>query len=218
MKLPVWSYTLFRNYENCPKKAYHLNVAKDLPKSPQSAAQTWGNAVHDAMAKRVERGTPLPADMQQFEPLALALDGKGALCELKLGIRKNGTACGFFDNDVWGRGTVDINIMSAPVAFILDWKTGKKGREEVPELELHALLIQAHYPRISKITGAFAWMQDQTIGKPHDLSHTPRTFAIVNQVMDTLAQDIEKNHFPPRPNPLCGWCPVTFCPHNKAGK
>jgi hypothetical protein len=36
--------------------------------------------------------------------------------------------------------------------------------------------------------------------------------------MDDVKNSIETENFPKRPNPLCGWCDVGDCEHNKKGR
>jgi len=217
MKLPPVTYTFHRNYENCPRKAFHINIAKDLPKE-DSEALRWGNQVHRALEERINKGTPLPHTMVRFEPL-VQFGGFMVKAELMLGIRENGQPCGFFDSDVWMRGVIDVDIEQKPKlahAFLLDWKTGKK-REDPEELELHAILKRATKPSLEKITGVYAWLQTMEIGQTHDLSATEAKLEEVRGVRKEIehAFKLGSDAFPPRQNPLCGWCPVKSCEFNK---
>lgn len=216
MQLPPVTYTFHRNYENCPRKAWHINIAKDLPKE-DSEAMRWGNQVHKALDERISKGKPLPATMEKYEKFC----NHGAhvvKTELKLGIRENGRPCGFFDSDVWARGVIDLDIDSwggLQRDVIWDWKTGKK-REDPGELELHAVLLKAHKPKVEKIVGYYVWLQEMALGQPHDVSDTERTLSGVRQVRSEIEHAFKhgKDAFAPRQNPLCGWCNVRSCEFN----
>lgn len=217
MSLPPVTYTFHSNYENCPLKAWHINIAKDLPREKPTEALQYGRDVHRAMELRINNGTPLPPELAHLEQFARFPEGYGVRAEVKLGIRENGEPCGFFDNDVWCRGVVDvaIGIPKATVAAIADHKTGKE-REDPGELELHAVLLHAHRPQLQKITGWYNWCKEGKMGKVHNLSDTRGTF----RQHRGLREEIESNYrlgkeaFRPQENPLCGWCPVTSCRFN----
>ena len=126
MKLGPVTYTFHRNFDNCPRKAWHINIAKDLPKE-DSEAMRWGNQVHKALDQRIRVGTPLPKEMEKYEHFC-SFGNYRVKTELKLGIRENGKPCDFFDSDVWMRGVVDVLIPAwggLDRAVIWDWKTGK---------------------------------------------------------------------------------------------
>lgn len=218
MKLPPVTYTFHRNYENCPRKAFHVNIAKDLPKE-DSEQLRWGNQVHKAMEQRINNGTPLPESMAKYEPL-VHFGNYNVKAEVKLGIRENGLPCGMWGSDVWGRGVIDVLVAEKPMlntAFILDWKTGKR-REEPKELEFHAVLLRATRPKLEKITGAYAWLQEMKLGQSHDLSDTDATLERERATRREIehAFKLGSDAFPPRQNPLCGYCPVKSCEFNRS--
>ena len=219
MKLPPANHTLHNDFENCPRKAYHVRIAKDLPREEASQAMLWGSEVHKAMENRINRGTPLPETMPyehlcNFGPYMVR-------AELKLGIRENGKECGFFDSDVWARGVVDVEINHNPTldaVLFWDWKTGKV-REDPGELEFHAVLYRARRPKLERISGSYVWLQEQRVGKLHDLSDTPTKLEQIQRTQDDIGHRLAMGEqaFPPRQNPLCGTkdssydCPVKHC-------
>src|ERR1700731_4111958 len=136
----VYSYSLLNTYESvCPHQAYRKYVKKDL-KFVESEAMRWGNEVHSALEYRLG-GKPLPPNMQQWEPIMAAFDGRGAVAEQKLGINKLAKPCGFFDDGVWFRGKIDVTLIDGTTAVIADHKTGASNYESPFELETNALLL-----------------------------------------------------------------------------
>jgi hypothetical protein len=205
---------MLQNFENCPYKGFRMYIAKDLPKAPASEAMEWGKVVHATFNKRLSQGRPLPKEMEQYEHLVAPLVEHKPLAEVPLAIRADGTPCGFFDEDVFCRGYGDVAIIKGPQAVLFDWKTGKK-REDKAELRLHALMLQAKYSNLTAITGYYVWLAENKLGARHELSETHETWAHLNEQMDAIRFMAEQNSFPKTPNPLCGWCPVMDCEHNK---
>ncbi len=218
MKLPVLSHSFLNAWENCPRKAYRLYIAKDLPKQPQTKQMLYGNEVHSAFEVRIKHGTKFPPGMEKFEALAAPLDAAGAIGEQMLGMRADGSVCDFFAQDVWLRGKIDARVSKGTAAAIFDWKTGKR-REDRAELETHAVLLRAYDSRLIRITACYVWLQDNEVGKAHDVSDTARKLDEIQTTMRIVERCLQDEDFPPRPNPLCGgdWgsCPVVDCEHRK---
>lgn len=213
MKLPVASYSFLNTYLICPHQAFRRYITKDLPREPETPEQKFGNEVHEAMEKRLRNKTPLPETMP-YEHFAAPLDQCTVTPEQKLGMAASGRPVGFFDNDVWLRGKLDAPILIRTDAVcLIDWKTGKR-REDPFELEIGALLLQAAKPEVTTIFGYYIWLKDSKRGDMHDLSDTRRTWKRVNALMD----DVKAEKFPKTPGPLCTWCSVADCQHNKRGK
>lgn len=214
MKLPVASHTMLQAFENCPYKGYRMYIAKDLSREPVDAKRQEGRDLHKAMQHYLSTGKVLPDRFREYEPLALPMFAYNPSVEMPLAIDAEGKPCGFFDERVYVRGYADVVAMRDNAAVIFDWKTGKK-REEPGELALHALMLQAAHPAVANIYGHYIWLQDKTVGKLHDLSNTHITWSKLNEQMDSIAFMTGQNNFPKTPNPLCGWCPVMDCTHNK---
>lgn len=217
MKLPVASHTFLNDWDNCPYKAYRKYIKKDLPKFVQTEAMKWGNEVHTAFEVRIKHGTSFPTGMEQYERIAAPLVSAGAIAEKMLGITSGGSVCDFFAKDVWLRGKIDCTIQRDSMAAIWDWKTGKR-REDRSELEVHAVLLKAWKPTITKITAHYVWLQDNEVGKAHDVSDTEKKLADIRSTMNTVKNCMEIEDFPKRRNPLCGWCDVLDCEHNTKGR
>jgi hypothetical protein len=210
MNLPVLSYTFLSCWNICHHQAMRRYILKDLPREPETPQMAWGNAVHEAMESRINDGTPLPESMP-WEHLAAPLAAHKVIAEQKAGVTRNGAPCDFFATDVFLRGKLDAPIFGgAECALLVDWKTGKP-REDPLELEIGALLLQAQHPHVRKITGRYAWLKENRIGKEHDCSDTLRTWAYVNTVARHVQHAIDTQDFPKMPGPLCGWCPVKDC-------
>lgn len=214
----IGSHTLLSDYENCPKKAYHRYVAKDLP-YVETPEMKWGNYVHSAMERRLVAGIPLPDDIAHLEGFPAAILQAGRVeGEQKVACRADWSPCSFFDDDVKWRGKIDVPIYQRPeVVVILDWKTGKV-RENPSELRLHAALLKRSRPELERIIGYYVWTKDNALGEPHDIMPHAQTYDRYDKIMAHIEHNAALNHWPARENPLCRWCDVLSCSFNKKGK
>lgn len=213
VKLPVYSFTFLNTCAICPKQAFHRYVSKDAPFVGTDASR-WGNVVHEAFEKRLGEGKPLPPEMNKWEHFAAPLVPLNPKVEMKLGMFRHGGPCDFFHPKVWLRGKADVAVVQGRAALLLDYKTGKR-REDPKELEVQALLLWAQTAELDKITGRYVWLQDNALGKPHDVSNVGETL----EVLQDKAAEIEANHakgyWPKKQGPLCGFCPVLACEFNR---
>lgn len=216
-QLPPWSYSFLNEYSICPYRCFRQQVARDVP-WVDTAAKSWGNKVHKGMDERISAGKPLTGDMAKFEPWAAQFDGKKVETELRLGVRQDGTTCGFYD-PCYGHMRIDLAFEPGDgTARLFDWKTGKV-REDDFELRLQALLVQARNPALRSIHAWYVWLGDGPAGKlgaRHDVSDIERTWAEVDSMMHTIRMNAAINHWPKREGPLCGYCDVKNCEHNKS--
>lgn len=215
MTSPPATYTFMRNFENCPRKAWHINVARDLPKEEATDALKWGNEVHKAFEKTINKDIPLPPHMTEYRPFTVFRLGE-VKAEVKLGVKEDGTPCDFFAGDVFARGVIDVLVTNANLphlAIIIDHKTGSV-REDDTELRFHACLLKANYPGIDMISGWYNWLKEKRAGQIHDLAlgvlNTWLEIKAFKKKLDELIP-LGSDAFPPRENPLCPWCPVKSC-------
>lgn len=223
MSLPVGTYSFYSNFENCPHKAFHIYVAKDIPRV-ETPEMKWGNDVHSAMEERLRDDVSLPENMQQAEPIARVL------CELKktnpirveaqLAIDSYGNPCDYWKGNPWLRGKLDFVMVATQEtksAWMLDWKTGKV-REEPFELEVGALLLKAWMPELAQIRAQYFWMQTGKSGVAYNINDHRTTWTKVNALREEAVNYLAAGVWPKRKNPLCGWCPVLSCEHNTSHK
>jgi hypothetical protein len=211
----AWSYSKIKNFETCPKRYWHLDVAKDV-KEEEGEALAYGNTVHAVLAARL-LGTPLPAHFKHLEPWAdkiLKTPGK-ILTEQKLAINKDFNPVSWFDKEAWYRGIADVIKITGRVALAIDWKTGKI-IEDGSQLALMAQCIFSHHPEVERIRTEFVWIKEDATTRAdfsrHDMVDVWR--GILPRVA-LLQKAHEAATFPPKPGGLCRkWCPIVSCPHH----
>jgi len=217
--MPSWSYSSIKTFSQCPKKYYHLKVAKDV-KDTGSEASVYGNDAHEAAEHYIKHGTPIPDKFKIMRPVVetLAKFPGEKHTELKLGVRKTGAGyepCGFFDKDVWWRGIVDLLIVDCDTAHMVDYKTGKNAKyADMKQLDLMAGATFVHFPEVQKIKSGLAFVvSNEFPKKTHHRKHLDDYLSVFDNQLDQLENAMDSGVFNAKSGPLCGWCPVVNCEH-----
>jgi len=196
-----WSYSKLKNYETCPKRHWHLDIAKDV-KEEESEHIQYGNALHKALAERIEKGTPLPKPFEKNEEWCLKVIGDGTarlLVEQKLAITKDFGPTSWFGDEAWYRGIADVIKIVGPVAVVLDWKTGKI-QEDGSQLALMAQCVFAHHPDVQKIRTEFVWLkEDATTRADFTRDDMPKIWNGLLPRVKTLEDASVSVNYPPKP-------------------
>ena len=211
----AWSFSKLKNFETCPKRHFHVDIAKDA-KEESTETLLWGNSVHEALAKRVGHGTPLPAPMAEFEPLAarmVRLPGR-VMVEQKFAINQDFGPCEYFSKDTWFRSVADVMAINEPVAYAGDYKTGKVVEDSV-QLAMLGVCIFAHFPGVKAIRTEYLWLKDDAVTRCDiKRSDIPNILSGVMPRVQLLKKATDEVLFPPKPGGLCKkYCPVKQCPH-----
>ncbi len=214
-----WSYSKLKNFEVCPKRMYEVDIAKTYADSGGEAL-TWGNAVHDALAKALKNNTPLPDEMKEYQYWVdrVRRGTRQLQVEQKYAITRQFQKTEYFAKNVWYRGIGDVIRLNDDVALIVDWKTGKVLEDSV-QLMLMAQCLFSHFPQLKFVRSSFVWLKEDC--------ETPELFSrqevadqwvgLLDRVngMEQAAKDM---NYPPKPGRLCrSYCPVTSCPFHGKG-
>lgn len=217
----AWSYSKLKNYESCPKRHYHIDVAKDV-KEEESEQLQYGNTLHKVLAEAIEGKNPLPKHFSHLQPwVEKVLSGvtpggdTKVLVEQQMAITKGFGPTDWFGKDAWYRGIGDVVKIAGPVALVMDWKTGKI-LEDGTQLALMAQCVFAHHPQLQKIRTEFIWLkEDASTRADFTRADMVKIWAGVLPRVQQLESAYKMTEFPPKPNHLCRkWCPVRSCPHN----
>ena len=219
--MTAWSYSSIKTFDQCPKKYYHLKVAKDVKDIPGEAA-LYGTAVHEAAEHFIKDGTPIPEKFAFIRPTVerlAAIDGEKH-CELRLGVSKTDTGyepTTFFGKDVWWRGIVDLVVIDGAKAYMVDYKTGKNARYADPkQLDLMAGALFVHYPDLEVIKSALVYVvSNELIPKTHTRDKMDMYLSVFADELDRLEGAELSGVWNPKSGPLCGWCPVVECEHHR---
>lgn len=216
--MTAWSYSSIKTFDQCPKKYFHLKVAKDVKDDPGEAAD-YGTAVHLAAEEYIRDGRPIPNKFAYMRPIVERLEQLPGEkhAELKLGIRKDFSPCGFFDKDVWWRGIADLLVIDGHRAWCVDYKTGKSAKyADTKQLDLLAGAVFSHYPQVTKIKSSLLFVvSGDLIAKKHVITERSQYLSVFNEQLERLDAAMENGVWNAKTSPLCGWCPVTTCEHWK---
>lgn len=220
MSIAPWSFSKIKSFEQCPKKFYHLKVAKDY-KEPETEAMLYGTAVHEAAEEYVRDGKPLPPEYMYIKAPIDALCAKQGekLCELEMGLTADLEPCGFFDDDCWYRGIADLVIVDKEnkLAWVIDYKTGKNTRyADKGQLELMALCVFKHFPEVETVRGGLLFVVcNELIKDTYEVDKSgemwEKWLADYNRMEQAYKNDVWNAH----QSGLCKrHCIVTECVHN----
>lgn len=221
-----WSFSKLKNYRVCPKKHYHVDLAKDFKEDVEGNEQLrWGDSVHKAMAERIAKGTALPRMMEHYEGWAarlVALKSMGfkVLVENKLAMSEKFKPTSFFDQETWFRGVVDVLAVDTleTIALSFDWKTGQV-KPDYEQLALSAQLLFVHYPSLQFVSTTYVWLgnDDETTNR-YAPSSLVGTWNNLWPEIREMAEAHRTVTYPPKPSGIClRHCPVTSCPHYGKG-
>ena len=216
MKIPPWSFSSLSTFSSCPKKYYHLKVAKDVQDSTGEAA-LWGGMVHVAIENRLKDKTPLPEEFAMYADYCDKIEAiAGEMhVELELAIDKSFKPVGFGSDEAWCRGIIDVLHLQGDRALVLDHKTGKR-KPDTGQLKLFALMVFYHYPQIMSVKTGFFWLKtfekDTAEFTRDQMPHMWRTF--LSDLTDYKTA-FKTDRWEMRTSGLCKqWCPVVQCQHN----
>lgn len=216
----TWSYSSLGLFQQCPKKYYHLRVAKDY-KEPETDALMYGKQLHEAAELYIGKGTPIPP---QFAFIKNTLDllktlGEGGefLCEYRMALTRDLKPCDFFAKDVWWRGVADLVIIKDDKAYLVDYKTGKSSRyADTKQLEILALALFKHRPDLKLVKGGLLFLVANDFVKV-DYEGSQQAEPWVKWLNETkqLEAAFENDVWNPKPNFSCKqYCAVVNCIHN----
>lgn len=218
----AWSWSRLKNWRVCPKRHYHVDLAKDFVEV-EGEQLKWGNQLHEAMARYIERGVPLPKTMERYEAAAKQIvqhkdAGADVRVELKLAMDDQYRPTQWFDGATWFRGVVDVMYLAphTRTAAALDWKTGKI-EPSYEQLALNAALIFAHYgDDVDTVITQYQWLAyDDDTTETIDRDKVAKTLASLMPEVKQMEEAARTVTYPPKPNRLCkSYCPVTSCPHH----
>jgi len=217
--MAAWSFSRLKNFEQCPKKFWHLMVRKDVIEQTNETL-TYGNEVHKALELRVKKGKELPLHLSHLERYAAkfadpAPKPDSILTEQQLAINENMEPVGWFDHDVWVRSIIDYLAINGSDALIVDYKTGKL-QDDFTQIKLAAVMLMLHRPKIDTVGVVYWWTKERKITRDYVAREDMQE--IWNELLprvDRYNRAFVGEEFPARQNYLCkNYCPIKQCKYN----
>lgn len=220
MKIPPWSFSSLNDFNNCPR-AYQLKRVTKECVQKETEAMRHGTIQHEHLEFRMRDKKVLPPELEWFEQYAAKIDASygGIITEQSVGLTRGLQPTGFFSDDVWCRGKLDLTVRYGDRSVVLDWKTGKR-KPDSDQLMLFAAFEMADRPFIGEVRTGYVWLKDKAIdSETFTRDDVPRIWGHFIPKVERLERAYREDEWPARPSGLCGWCPakLTQCKHSKGG-
>ena len=146
------------------------------------------------------------------------IDGSSPSFTSSTFINANKVEPGFFADDVWWRGVLDLLIIDKEnnLATVIDYKTGKSSQyADTRQLSLMGVGVFKHFPEVEKIKSALMFLVSKELIK-EDYNHkkVDSMYEEWGKIIHRIDAAYESNTFNAVPNFGCRWCPVVSCAHN----
>ena len=218
----IYSYSLIDAFHNvCPRQARAKYWEK--VKQPDTPELIAGQQDHKALEVRLLHRNALPAHLAVCEPICKSIEARAIpLTELRVAVDRDLEPTGFFDNDCYIRGVLDVLLLNdgRRGGFYFDWKTGKNNehRHGPLQLKMGAAFSFAMHPELQNISAANVYTQNGQLGIAHHWKRTelPEMWREIVPLIHEIEAAEAAGNFPEKPGPLCKWCPDKKCQHNKA--
>lgn len=216
----AWSYSSLSLFKQCPRKYYHLRVARDVVE-PETQHLLYGSAVHKAAEDYGRDGVEIPEKFAFIKPMLdtlLAAPGT-PLFEHKMAVTRDFEPCDFDAPEAWWRGIADLMILQPEerTALLVDYKTGKSARyADTDQLKLLALAIFAQFPEIDTVKAGLLFVVSKEFLQVEIYrKDAAQLWSPFVKHVGMLEQCQENDVWNPSPNFTCrNYCAVTSCEHN----
>jgi len=217
MEKPItWSFSALKDYKTCARK-YHAEKILKLYPYTETEAIRYGKEMHKAFELYLLNGTPLNVSFARFLPMldrVKAIPGV-VLCEHEMGVKRDLSPCSFNDPKRWVRGIADVVVLDEEGgrAHVIDWKSGGAKYPDKGQLELMALMLFAHFPKVNVVKGALVFVSHNTLVKgAYKREDAPKLWQPWYDNVARLEVSHSTGTWHPNPNGLCRkWCPVEHC-------
>ncbi len=210
----VHSWSSIVEFNNCAWRWYLSKIEKSIP-FEQTEELREGNIRHKALEEAVRDGAPLPFKYQQDKPMVDAIIASQGikLVEWQWGLDRNWNLTGFFANDVWIRGKIDIAIVGTKHAFNGDYKTGKVKEDDgfFGQLDMFTIPMFVRYPHLETVKSAYLWLGNDKTSKPKIIKseELPSLKEHASHRIFRIEDAVKRGVFSKTPSGLCRkHCPV----------
>lgn len=212
-----WSYSALKTFQNCPMRYKRQYIMKDVI-DPGNESTRYGTDVHLAFELCLKGEAELPEKYARFKPIIEATNlFKGdKYVEHKMALDYELKPCEFDSGKRFVRGIADLIVVDGMSARVVDWKSGNPKFADTKQLELMALMIFRHFPKVNTVKGALAFVVTDDVVKATYSKKDAKVLwrkwiSDVQQIETCLATD----KFLPKTSGLCRFCPVADCEFNK---
>lgn len=167
--------------------------------------------MHKCLENRLTKGTALPDYLSGYETLIERIIKRTGrrIVEERMTLDKNFRPTTWSHQNAWCRGIIDVGVVGAKRATLLDWKTGKR-KTDSDQLKLFAGFAFAHYPWVEVVNTGFVWLKENRVdGQAFTRDQVSDIWNEFAPRVRRLEVAYEENKWPAKPSGLCrSWCPV----------
>lgn len=206
----IHSYTALSEWRLCPR-LYHARFIEKSVEFEETPELKRGREIHGVLEAALRGKWGPPGNLKINPKFWELLLERNAKPEVKVAIKRDGSECGFFSDDAWLRGVIDV-FVGGQAPLLVDWKTGKAGRVDTLQAEVYAAMLHAArgVPKIAFVFSYVLHGQSRMVrvhGKP--------ALESVQRLIEAVESDRE---FFPKPSWKCGYCGVDVCEFNEGKK
>ena len=204
-----YSYSNLSTAVKCPRQWAAIYRDRRFQRSPSPALER-GNRVHKALENALLDGS----DPGVWTPNGLlpVLRQCGARAEAEYCIDRNLQPCPKSSPNALLLGFIDVEVDDDRQSLLLDWKTGKFYPDSL-QADVYAVLKRAQWGDPSRPV-EFCWVyvdQKLTHVEEPDERAQDRVLSLIEWCESATGEQ------PPKPSPLCRFCPVQDCEYYQGG-
>ena len=209
------SYSGTNLYESCPSAFNRRYVIKQAGKFKVSPAMQRGTDIHYGIEQFLLGLAPLPEEAHRFEALLTGmLEHRAPRPEVKFAFNAEWEATDFEDKEASAiRGVMDCCYYHDDMAYVFEWKTGKKYADHAGQRVLYGLAGLLMYPKVDFVKVQTVYIDN---GKVDELvihrDRMPTQLALWTRKIERC-QPPQK--YPQTPSWKCGGCQFN---HKNGGK
>ena len=210
----------------CPRQFEAKYITREV-KFQQTEATIFGTLVHESIEAHLRHGTPLVPEAEFCAPFVewvkrlAAAPGAELLIEHKMGNAapwdpNNPHAPRSWKDAGYG-GIADVVVIdhAAKRVFIIDWKTGKKAKDDPTQAHILAMCAASQPGWYRDVTTHWVFVKPQQVVSHRFNMQTLHPVHATEVALWNWRDAVVKNEFQPTPNGLCKqWCDVVSCPFN----
>jgi hypothetical protein len=118
-------------------------------------------------------------------------------------------------------GIADLLIINETKqqAYLVDYKTSKNAKyADTKQLDLLAGAVFTHFPKVMEIKSALLFVvSNEIVKKEHEYIMRSSYMNVMEPELIRLEAAMKNDVWNPNAGPLCKFCPVSSCAHNRKG-
>lgn len=217
----TWSHSALKDFEGCARRYYEVRVLKNYPfKAGDAEASNYGNQCHKAAEDYARDGIEPAPEFAFIKPVIDNLKKKPGRVfpEYEMALNSKLLPCDKWHPKVWVRGVADLLIVDDDnfLAWVVDWKTGKKKYPDREQLRLMSLMVFEHFPHIKKVNAGLVFLVEPHLERMSMMrDEKDRWWQDYRERVASMEQAKDANVWSPRQNAFCRkHCPVRSCEFN----